>query len=177
MVLPMALSLSVAVLLLAAGLFLLWSARGKRRQTGVPMGRVVYDDTGAWQECPRPLYSRRYLLAGKPDYIVAQGEDLIPVEVKPRRTAAKPYLSDVLQLAAYCLLIEDNFDRAPPYGILKYATATFPVEYTPQLRRQLLVAMESMRDDLDTTEVAPSHNHPGRCRACGYREHCRVRLD
>ncbi len=177
MVLPMALSLSVAVLLLGAGLFLLWSARGKRRQTGVPMGRVVYDDTGAWQECPRPLYSRRYLLAGKPDYIVAQDENLIPVEVKPRRTAARPHLSDVLQLAAYCLLIEDNFDRAPPYGILKYATATFPVEYTPQLRRQLLVTMESMRDDLDTAEVAPSHNHPGRCRACGYREHCRVRLD
>ena len=174
---PVALSLSMSALLLAAGLFLLWSARRRRRQTGVPVGQVVYDDTGAWQECPRPLYSRRYLLAGKPDYIVAQGENLIPVEVKPRRTAAKPYLSDVLQLAAYCLLIEDNFDRAPPYGILKYATDTFPVEYTRQLRRQLLVAMESMRDDLDTEEVVPSHNHPGRCRACGYREHCRARLD
>lgn len=173
----MALSLSLSAVLLAAGLFLLWSARKRRRQTGVPVGRVVYDDTGAWQECPRPLYSRRHLLAGKPDYIVAQGENLIPVEVKPRRTAARPYLSDILQLAAYCLLIEDNFDRAPPYGILKYATDTFPVEFTPQLRRQLLVTMETMRDDLASAEVAPSHNHPGRCRACGYREDCRARLD
>ena len=89
MVLPIALSLSMSALLLAAGFFLLWSARRKRRQTGVPVGRVVYDDTGAWQECPRALYSRRYLLAGKPDYIVAQEKDLIPVEVKPRRTTAE----------------------------------------------------------------------------------------
>ncbi len=177
MTLQTVLLLWVGIVLLAAGVLLLWLARYTRGETGVPQGPVIYDDTGAWQECPRPLYSRRYLLAGKPDYIVAQGENLIPVEVKPRRTAAKPYLSDVLQLAAYCLLIEDNFDRAPPYGILKYATATFPVEYTPQLRRQLLVAMESMRDDLDTEEVVPSHNHPGRCRACGQREQCRVRLD
>jgi CRISPR-associated exonuclease Cas4 len=173
----MALSLSLSVLLVAVGLFLVWSARRRRAQTGVPVGRVVYDDSGAWKKCPRPLYSRRYLLAGKPDYIVAQEQNLIPVEVKPRRTAARPYLSDILQLAAYCLLIQDNFHRAPPYGILKYATDTFPVEFTPQLRRQLLVTMETMRDDLESAEVAPSHNHPGRCRACGYREHCEARLD
>ena len=164
--------LGVGVLLLTAGLLVLWLAGHWRRETGVPHGRIVYDDTGAWQECPSPLFSQRYLLAGKPDYVVARGEHLIPVEVKPRRTAGRPYLSDVLQLAAYCLLVEDNFEGMPPYGILKYATATFPVEYTARLRRQLLATMESMRHDLTTAEVAPNHHSPRRCGACGHRGHC-----
>lgn len=167
---------AVSALLLTAGLGVLWFARYRRRETGVPVGRVVYDDTGAWQECPSPLFSQRYLLAGKPDYIVARGDHLIPVEVKPRRVARRPYLSDVLQLAAYCLLIEENFEQTPPYAILKYATQTFPVENGPQLRRQLLTTMESMRRDLTNAEVAPNHHSPRRCRACGHREHCRESL-
>lgn len=177
LVVEMPLLLSVGLLLLAVGLLLLWRARSKRRETGLPQGRVIYDDTGAWQECPRPLFSRRYLLTGKPDYIVAQGEDLIPVEVKPGRTAEKPYDSDVLQLAAYCLLLEDSVNRAPPHGLIKYDRATFSIEYNPRLRRQLLDTMESMRVDQRAAQVAPSHNNPRRCRACGHREQCEERLD
>ena len=177
MALHVAVLLSVAVLLFLTGMLLLWRAKGRRAETGLPQGSVVYDDTGAWQECPRPLFSRRYLLAGKPDYIVAQGEYLIPVEVKPRRTGAKPYPSDILQLAAYCLLIEDNFDRVPPYGIIKYEGATFPVEYTPRLRHELLATMERMKRDLRATQVDPSHGNPRRCRACGHRDRCRQGLE
>jgi len=173
----MLLLLSIPLLLLIVGLVLLWWARTKRGETGLPEGRVIYDDSGAWQECPRPLFSRRYLLAGKPDYIVAQGEDLIPVEVKPRRRAEKPYGSDVLQLAAYCLLIEDNFGKAPPHGVIKYSRATFAIEYTPQLRRHLLDTMERMRRDLRAEGVPPSHDNPRRCHACGHREHCEESLN
>jgi CRISPR-associated exonuclease Cas4 len=169
--------LGLAVLLVLAGAMLVWSARRQRRESGVPLGRVIYDDTGAWQECPRPLFSARYLLAGKPDYIVERDAHLIPVEVKPRRTAARPYASDILQLAAYCLLIEENHDRIPPYGILKYRSRTFPIEYTPQLRRRLLSAMDSMRRDLHEEVVRPSHGSIRRCRACGHWDHCQARLE
>jgi CRISPR-associated exonuclease Cas4 len=173
----MLLWISIPFVLLIVGLVLLWWARSKQEETGLPQGRVIYDDTGAWQECPRPLFSRRYLLTGKPDYVVAQGEDLIPVEVKPRRRAEKPYDSDVLQLAAYCLLIEDNFGKIPPHGIIKYSEATFAIDYTPQLRRQLLDTMRNMRRDLRAGEVSPSHDSSRRCRACGHREHCQEELD
>lgn len=169
--------MSLALVLLIVGLVLLWWARARRKTTGLPPGRVVYDDTGAWRECPRPLFSRRYLLAGKPDYIVSRGEDLIPVEVKPLRSAEQPYDSDVLQLAAYCLLIEDEFGRPPPHGILKYSRASFAIEYTPGLRRHLLHTMEQMRCHLRADQVSPSHDNPRRCQACGYREHCDERLD
>jgi CRISPR-associated exonuclease Cas4 len=173
----MLLWISIPFLLLIVGLVLLWWARSKQEETGLPQGRVIYDDTEAWQECPRPLFSRRYLLTGKPDYIVAQGEDLIPVEVKPRRRAETPYDSDVLQLAAYCLLIEDSFGKIPPYGIIKYSQATFAIEYTPQLRGQLLDTMRNMRRDLGAGKVPPSHDSSRRCRACGHREHCEENLD
>lgn len=166
---------SSALLLLVGGL-LVWRGRSRWTGAGLPRGKVVYDDTGAWQECPKPLFSRRHLLAGKPDYIVARGEYLIPVEVKPTRKATRPYASDALQLAAYCLLIEENYDRIPPYGILRYQTSTFPIEWTPDLRRRLLVSMEEMRSDLLREDVVPSHESPGRCRACGHRDHCQERL-
>jgi CRISPR-associated exonuclease Cas4 len=167
----------IAIFLFASGLALVVWARLKRRETGLPIGRVVYDDTGAWQECPRPFFSRRHLLTGKPDYIVAQGDDLIPVELKPRRSGQSPYDSDVLQVAAYCLLIEDSSGTAPPYGVVRYAGATFHVEYTPALRAELLQTMRSMRFHLRAMEVARSHSSPGRCRACGHREHCQQSAD
>lgn len=169
--------ITIPLVLFIAGLSLLWWARIKRREMGLPQGRVIYDDTGAWQECPRPLFSRRYLLTGKPDYIVAQGEDLIPVEVKPRRRAERPYGSDVLQLAAYCLLIEDSVGKPPPYGIIKYDQASFTVEYSSELRGQLLGTMDSMRLDFGAEEVPPNHTSAGRCRACGHQRHCQQSLE
>jgi len=173
----MLLLIAIPLLLLIVGLLLLWWARIKREEAGLPQGQVIYDDTGAWQECPRPLFSRRHLLTGKPDYVVAQGEELIPVEVKPLRRVEQPYDSDVLQLAAYCLLIEDNFGKAPPYGIIKYSRGAFAIDYTPQLRRQLLDTMEHMRRDLGAGEVPPSHDNPRRCHACGHRAHCEESLN
>ncbi len=168
---------AIPIVLLTVGLVLLWWARAKLREAGLPQGRVVYDDTGARQERPSPLFSRRHLLTGKPDYIVAQGEDLIPVEVKSRRKADKPYDSDVLQLAAYCLLIEDSFGKPPPYGMIKYDGATFVIEYSSELRRQLLGTMQAMRLDLGTEDIGPSHNSHGRCLACGHHHHCGESVD
>ncbi|HDH09491.1 MAG TPA: CRISPR-associated protein Cas4, partial [Chloroflexi bacterium] len=98
----------LVVLLLVAALALLRSARAGRRRTGLPSGRVIYADTGAWGRCERPLFSRRYLLTGKPDYLVEEKGRLIPVEVKPTVSPSTPYRSHVLQLAAYCLLVEEE---------------------------------------------------------------------
>ena len=93
----------LCVFLLASGLVLLSVARRRRVPSGIPRGRVVYTDTGGWKRLDRPLFSRESLLTGRPDYLVAAGADIVPVEVKSGRSPAQPYLSHVLQLAAYCL--------------------------------------------------------------------------
>jgi len=162
--------------LLALGLLLLWLARRGRARSGLPQGRVVYTDTGGWGRLERPLFSRQFLLTGKPDYLVADGSDVIPVEVKSSRTPAQPYPSHILQLAAYCLLVEECYGRRPPYGIIKYADRTFEVDYTPELEDELLATMDLMRADLANGGTPRSHDEVRRCRACGYRQHCDQRL-
>ena len=74
----------------------------------------------------KPLFARRIGLTGKPDYLLDVRGNTIPVEVKPRRRAPRPYESDLMQLAAYCLLVEETIGTAPPYGLLRYAERTAP---------------------------------------------------
>ncbi|MGB8649000.1 MAG: CRISPR-associated protein Cas4 [Anaerolineae bacterium] len=159
-------------LLLAA--FAAWRmSRRMRTEAGIPIrARVVYADTGAWERLEKPLFSRRHLLTGKPDYIVQDGDERIPIEVKPNRVAPEPRLSDTLQLAAYGLLIEETWGTAPPYGLLKYRDAVFRVELTEELMSRLEEILEEMRTDLNAEDVPRSHEEARRCQACGYRAEC-----
>jgi CRISPR-associated exonuclease Cas4 len=163
---------ALAGLLLVLGLGLLWLAQRDRARTGVPQGRVVAADVGDWQRLDRPLFSRRYQLTGRPDYIVADGADLIPVEVKSRPAPRWPYDSHVLQLAAYCLLTGESAGRRPPYGILRYADRTIEIDYTRDLEEELLAVLETMRADLSAGDAPRDHDDPRRCAGCGYRDRC-----
>jgi CRISPR-associated exonuclease Cas4 len=160
---------------LALGLVLFGLARFQRLRTGLPFNaRIVYADTGAWTRVERPLFARAFALTGKPDYVVQLKSDIIPVEVKPTRTAPFPRESDVMQLTAYGLLIEETLGegRAPPYGLLKYRDAVFQIDFTAELRGRLLDLMMAMRVDATAQDVRRSHTEARRCRACGYREEC-----
>ncbi len=141
--------LFAAILLLALGLALLGAGRRRRVTTGLPAGEVVYDDTGLGEAVREPLVSRRYGLVGRPDYLVRvkQGgrEVTIPVEVKSRRKPAQPLESHVLQLGAYCILVEEQSKAAPPYGLIRYADGTFRIPYTGELRRAVLDTAEAIR--------------------------------
>jgi len=163
--------------LLALGVLLLWLARRGRARSGLPQGRVIYTDTGGWGRLERPLFSHEFLLTGKPDYLVADGADVVPVEVKSGHAPAQPYPSHVLQLAAYCLLVEECYGRRPPYGIVKYADRTFEVDYTPELEDMVLETLDSMRTGLADGYAARNHGEPSRCQACGHREQCEQRLE
>jgi CRISPR-associated exonuclease Cas4 len=165
-----------AVLLGGLGLWLLMRSRAARQRTGLPEGRVIYADTGAWRRCERPLFSNRYRLTGRPDYLVHQREGVVPVEVKSGTAPPQPYDSHLLQLAAYCLLLEEQEGRPPPYGILKYADRAFEIAYTPDLRARLLQTLQNIRGDMGTREPARSHEQPARCRGCGHRSQCDDRL-
>src|SRR5262245_1602013 len=89
--------LLLAVLILVLGLRL-------RRATGLPWAPVLAQDTYG-RELDKPLFARRIGLTGKPDYLLDIRGAMIPVEVKPSRRAARPYESDLLQLAARCLRV------------------------------------------------------------------------
>ena len=92
----------LALLLGLLALVLFWQAGRQRKATGLPGGRVIYADTRAWAPPEKPLYDPELNLAGKPDYLVQQGNIIIPVEVKSTRGGAGPY--DFAHLPAGCLL-------------------------------------------------------------------------
>lgn len=161
--------LYAVVLCLVLGLALLVLARRRRARAGLPAGRIHFADDG---RAARPLLqSERYGLQGRPDYLIREGRRLVPVEVKSRPAPAEPYPSHLLQLAAYCLLVEDTTGRAPRYGIIRYADRSFRVPYTPALRRQVLETMAEMRQMLESGEP-PAPAHTPRCAGCGYHALC-----
>jgi CRISPR-associated exonuclease Cas4 len=158
--------------LLALALLLLWWARRARIRSGLPPGQVIYTDTGGWRRLEHPLFSSELRLTGKPDYLVDDGDAVVPVEVKSGGTPDQPYRSHVLQLAAYCLLVETEYHQRPPYGIIKYPQQTFQVAYTSALEDALLDTLDAMQADLDAGDAPRDHDDPARCRACGYRDQC-----
>src|SRR5579884_3249044 len=102
---------------------------------GLPAGELVYEDADGQGVL---LFSDQYPLAGKPDYVVKLDDQrLVPVELKlSTHNATTPYSNHVLQLAAYCLILEDYAERPPTHGILRYADREFTIDYTPTLRRK-----------------------------------------
>ncbi|NJN16041.1 MAG: CRISPR-associated protein Cas4 [Oscillochloris sp.] len=162
--------IAVAVIVLA--LALLAGAFWLRGRTGLPWAPLIADDTAAGRTLDRPLYSKRYGLTGKPDYLIARRGAWIPVEVKPGRQADQPYESDLLQLAAYCLLVEEHTNNPPPYGILRYAEHSFRLNYTDALRDEVIAILDEMRGLLDAEDAARSHDERRRCAGCGFATQC-----
>jgi CRISPR-associated exonuclease Cas4 len=173
----------LALLLLLVGIVAIIGSRRARSATGLPSGRVVYADTSRWQRAERPLFSRRHQLAGKPDYLVRENcarenRAIVPVEVKSSRAPAQgPREGHILQLAAYCLLVEETEGARPTFGIIKYADEAFRVDNTQELDRALLATLDAMRRDLAHGQAHRSHADPARCRRCGVRAACDERLD
>jgi CRISPR-associated exonuclease Cas4 len=164
--------LQFALTALILALILFFFAARKRRAAGLPGGKVVYSDTGAWEQVEKPLYDPITEISGRPDYLIKQGKTIIPVEVKSGRTPESPYDSHIYQLAAYCLLVEREYGKRPPYGIIHYQNRTFSVDYTQELERALLDLLTEMRQDDRRRNVPRSHEVPGRCRGCGFAYIC-----
>ena len=156
--------------LLAAAVALALASEYLYRRFGIA-GRVVASDSGVSRPAP-VLRSARYGLAGRPDYLVEERGRVVPVEVKPRRRSTAPWPRDVLQLAAYCLLVEEAEPRFGGYGYLRYASRTFRVDVTETMRANLVRTMAALRADLTADDVDPSHADPRRCALCAMLRAC-----
>ena len=169
------LALAAGLLVLAGLLWLL--AQRARRGAGLPIGRVVYSDTGGGTRPPKPLFSQTLRLTGKPDYLVQHRGGAIPVEVKSGRAPERgAHAGHIYQLAAYCALVTEAYGRRPTHGLIRYADKTLAVDYTPLLEAELKALLAAMQADVDAQDVARSHESPARCRGCGFRDRCEEAL-
>jgi len=174
--------MGISALLLGTVLFLLtigawlWS-RDRREKSGVPQGEIIYADTGTWFPNARPLHAPAYKLTGKPDYLVEQADgSIVPVEIKSGRAPEEPHEGHVLQLAAYCLLVAENYHVRPAYGIIQYQDRAFAVDFSPDLEEDLLDLLAEMHESTFAPELDRDHNDWARCRRCGVRSFCDQRL-
>ncbi|NOT61759.1 MAG: Dna2/Cas4 domain-containing protein [Acidobacteria bacterium] len=166
----------IAVLLLAA-MWMMWRAQSYQRVSGLPAGKIVYEDVSHLAHAP--LNAPRHGLRGKPDYLLqTEDEALIPVEVKSSAspTSGQPHDGHVLQLAAYFLLIEEALDETAPYGLIRYRNRTLRIVNAPQLRSRLLNTLRRMRTQLTADDVRRNHTQTARCARCSVAHACDQRL-
>lgn len=166
-----------AFALIGLAILLLWVSSRQRRDLGLPTGRIIYSDTDQWKKVEQPFYDPKTGLVGKPDYLVQHKRTIIPVEVKSKLKGQKPYQSHLIQLAAYCYLIEQNYNNRPTYGILHYPSHTFAIDYTEELESKLHQIIYELRKCENGKEPYRSHESVSRCKRCGYRDVCDQKIE
>jgi CRISPR-associated exonuclease Cas4 len=149
-------------------------ARMTREKYAMATGALVYVDSS--REKPKLFVAQRYGLSGRPDAVLLEEDQHIPVEMKTGRTPRGPLFSHILQIAAYCVLMEEEYGKAPPYGIIRYTDASHDIEYNEDLKRLVLSKMGEMRACLTRGEAHRNHSRPGKCVHCSRHSVCPERL-
>ncbi|HMF58543.1 MAG TPA: CRISPR-associated protein Cas4 [Pyrinomonadaceae bacterium] len=179
--------LSATVILVFCALAAYIQSRALLRRTGLPRGKLLYGDTGSpvgrltplkvdekGTRQEKALISKRYGLVGRPDYLVRTRAGIVPVEAKSGKCPARgrPYASNLMQLAAYCLLVEETTGASVPYGLIRYNDREVEVEFTEDLREELLALLGEMRVARTLEGVHRSHGDARRCAGCSMRGVC-----
>jgi CRISPR-associated exonuclease Cas4 len=146
-----------------------------RRLHGIYEGKIEYTDK--MDKKSRLLYSKKYGLRGKPDYIVKINNKYIPVEVKTGKIPKGPHFSHIIQIAAYCLLIHDNYKIRPPFGIITYSKEQkHKINYDNKLEELVKEKIQDMRECIKKNEAHRNHKRVGKCSYCSRRKKCPEKL-
>jgi CRISPR-associated exonuclease Cas4 len=147
-----------------------WALRAlSMRRADRRLGRLVAVDAGR----PVTLRSERYRIVGRPDELrrLADGRT-VPVEWKSRSTPPRgPPPSHIVQVRAYCLLVEETTGTPPPYGVLRYADGEFRVRWDDRARAEL----HSVREELLRPYDGRATPSAARCARCPWFGVCDVR--
>jgi CRISPR-associated exonuclease Cas4 len=167
--------LGAVLFLLTIGVWL-WS-RDQRAQTGLPDGDIIYTDSNTWFQNAESLVAQSLKLVGRPDYLIQEDDGtIVPVELKSGKAPTVPHEGHVLQLAAYCVLVMENYQVRPEYGIIQYKDRAFAVDFTSELEEDLYDLLTDMRETMIMGDADRDHNDWQRCRRCGLRTACGQRL-
>lgn len=166
-----------ASIILVAGIILLLISRRQQHQSGLPSGEIIYSDTRQWEPLETPLYDPSLGLAGRPDYLVRSDDQIVPVEIKSSHVAEAPYEGHIMQVAAYCRLIDYEYGIRPAHGLIHYPDKTFSIEYSLDLEQNLSDLLHEVRRQTNQTIPDRSHQSINRCRNCGYRKICEQTLE
>ncbi len=169
----------IGFLLIGFGIFFVGVAKLIQRRSSalkkinhIPDGEIIYSDL---HEPAQPLFSSKHRLTGKPDYIVKQNDTWVPVEFKTG-VSQHPHTHHIMQLAAYCQLIEDTSNSFVPHGYLVYPNHHHTIQFNPKIRFELESTMKTMRTMQKKHEIIRNHNEPKKCIHCSMRQYCQEKL-
>lgn len=163
--------LIVASFFLQRSLTFSQAARNLKKELHIK-GDIEYVD----MDGSKLLTSEIYGISGRPDYVLLVEGAPIPVEEKTGRIPKGPLFSHILQVATYCLLLEEKTGKNVPYGILKYGAYQHVIEFDDALKNTLLQKIQEMREIADGKPAHRNHNRPNKCAGCSRKEICPERL-
>lgn len=113
-------------------------------------------------------------LSGKPDRMVLRRGWIIPEEKKGQPTLYDDY---ILQLGVYLVLIEDLFERRPPYGFVVLGNGQRKmIDNTKVLRDKVTVTAEAIRTARATPwQMLEGPANPNQCAHCKVSKGCTVK--
>lgn len=117
------------------------------------------------------LRSERHGIHGKIDVLEDDGT-VTPIERK-RAESGTYYESDELQLAAYCMLLEDNVPGSVNVGYIY--TESNDRRHTVRVQdwhRKQVAEIVSIIDSMTVNDIPPLTNNPSKCEACSARSYC-----
>lgn len=124
-----------------------------KKKCNIEVGEIVYSDS---DELAKPLFSKQLNLVGKPDHIVKRRGSYIPVEVRKGDTVS-PFRNHILQLAAYCLLVEETYSIKVPLGVIVYGKQ-FKIPFDDRLRLELQNTISKTRNEQKSGVVKRNHS-------------------
>ena len=141
------------------------------------MGELVYQDTNR-RAVTRPITSHRLQLTGKPDYVYRTEAGTVPVEIK-KHAAGRwgPRDRDIVQLLAYCVLVEDVWGATVTHGLIEYGDGQrFPIPYGSEERARVLALAGTIRQSRRAVELGRDHQDAWKCRRCRFADTCEEAL-
>lgn len=117
--------------------------------------------------------SEELMLRGRMDALIDESGEPAPYEVKATAAPLRPWPGQVLQLAAYALLLEERYGRPVNRGYLHYLEGDVVREL--RIGEDERTAVRKVLADIQevvTTEAMPQRAPWSHCRDCVYRKIC-----
>lgn len=118
------------------------------------------------------LESESLRLKGKIDVLDLEDGRSVPVERK-RAGSGNYYWNDEIQIAGYCMLLEDNISESVQEGVI-YLYETDQRMHIPIMKSHREAVQETVDQMLSMTpdDPPPFADNPNKCVKCSCREYC-----
>jgi CRISPR-associated protein Cas4 len=110
-------------------------------------------------------------LSGRVDKIELTAEGVIPIEIKTGKleSGRGAYDSDILQLTAYAIMLENKFGKPIKFGKLVYKNKKFDIDITEENKQKVVELIDKIKNMVFIPQMLSNF---AKCKNCGLREEC-----